>query len=47
MVWKLNEQRYYHGNLKPTNVFWKDGAWHVSECGIFSVRINKYYAKGF
>lgn len=47
MVWKLNEQRMYHGNLKPSNIFYKEGGWQVSECGLLSCRINKYYAKGF
>jgi hypothetical protein len=47
MVWKLNEQRFHHGNIKPSNIFYKEGGWQVSECGLPSCRINRYYAKGF
>jgi hypothetical protein len=46
-AWKLNEQSFFHGNLKPSNIFYKDGGWQIGECGLPSARINKYYAKGF
>jgi hypothetical protein len=47
MVHKLNEQIFYHGNFKPSNVFYKEGAWVVGECGMVSARVCKYYSKGF
>ena len=48
LVGKLNDQHNIHScNLKPSNVFYQGEEWYVSEFGVPSCRISKYYAKGF
>lgn len=47
LIYKLNEQGMSHGNIKPSNIFFKDKAWVVGECGLPSTRVNKNYVKGY
>lgn len=48
LVGKLNDQNMIQSsNLKPSNIFYVNEEWCVSEFGVPSCRISKYYAKGY